>query len=146
MPQYCNDSWFQITGHPHGALYPMSWYNVLHPDDQPMMDEEWAKLGRGENVEFEIRLRKPFFTQEIVGGEKVEGTTWVIAAAYTQRESDGTTTGILGCITDISRQKWTEDFQTRRMKEALEMKRQQENFIDVSIYNESVERSNERRS
>lgn len=126
MPIYCNDMWYAITQHPRGAEYPMSWYNVIHTDDHAIMDAEWAKLGAGASVCFEIRLRKPFKAEEIAGGERVQGDTWILASAYSQRREDGTVSSILGCLTDISRQKWAEDFQTRRKKEALELKRQQE--------------------
>lgn len=126
MPIYCNDMWYAITEHPREAEYPMSWYNVIHSDDHAIMDAEWAKLGAGASVCFEIRLRKPFKAAEIAGGERVQGDTWILASAYSQRREDGTISSIFGCLTDISRQKWAEDFQTRRKKEALELKRQQE--------------------
>jgi PAS domain-containing protein len=109
-----------------------SWYNVLHDTDHPIMDREWAKLLGGEPVSFELRLRRPFVAEEIVPGEKVEGFTWILASAYPEKVDDGTVVGILGCITDISRQKWMEGFQTRKMMEAVELKRQQENFIDMT--------------
>jgi len=96
------------------------------------MDQEWEKLLRGESVSFELRLRHAFILEELIAGEKVEGSTWLIAAAYPERAQDGTVTGILGCLTDISRQKWVEGFQTRRMLEAVELRRQHENFIDMT--------------
>lgn len=95
------------------------------------MDREWGKLLGGEPVSFEIRLTTPFNTEELVPGEKVEGHTWILASAYPQK-SAGAVTGILGCLTDISRQKWMEGFQTRKMLQAIELKRQQENFIDMT--------------
>jgi signal transduction histidine kinase len=42
--------------------------------------------------------------------------------------------GVLGCLTDISRQKWAEGFQARRTDEAIELKRQQENFMDMTSH------------
>lgn len=134
LPIYCNDMWYSITEYPRGAEYPMCWYNVLHPDDQGVMDEQWAKLSAGAAVSFELRLRKPFSAAEIVGGEKVEGDTWILAAAYSQTHEDGTVSSILGCVTDISHQKWAEDFQNRRKNEAVELKRQQESFIDMTSH------------
>lgn len=134
LPIYCNDMWYSITEYPRGAEYPMGWYNVIHPDDHDVMDEQWAKLGAGASVSFELRLRKPFNAAEIVGGEKVEGDTWILAAAYSQAHKDGTISSILGCLTDISRQKWAEDFQNRRKNEAVELKRQQESFIDMTSH------------
>ncbi|KAF2723553.1 histidine kinase M3YPp [Polychaeton citri CBS 116435] len=131
---YANEAWFELTQHPRGAFYPLSWYNVIHEDDHPLMDQEWAKLGRGEPVYFELRLKKPFVTGDFVGGEKVEGTTWIIAAAYTDNRKDGSVKYISGCLTDISRQKWAEGFQERRMQEAMELKRQQENFMDMTSH------------
>lgn len=111
----------------------MSWYNVIVEEDHELMDREWGKLLVGETVSFELRLRRRFEVEEIVGGEKVEGFTWIIAAAYAEKDPDGTVVGILGCITDISRQKWAEGFQKRKMLEAVELKRQQENFIDMTV-------------
>jgi signal transduction histidine kinase/AmiR/NasT family two-component response regulator len=48
--------------------------------------------------------------------------------------SSGTVVGVYGCLTDISKQKWTEGFQKRKMLEAIELKRQQENFIDMTSH------------
>jgi hypothetical protein len=96
------------------------------------MEVEWGKLLAGNAVSFELRLRKPFVAEELINGEKVEGCTWIIASAYPEKSDDGTVTAVLGCLTDISRQKWMEGFQTRRMLEAVELKRQQENFIDMT--------------
>jgi PAS domain-containing protein len=105
---------------------------VILEADHPVMDLEWGKLLRGEPVWLELRLNHPFVAEEIVPGQKVEGPTWIIAAAYPEKAEDGTVVGILGCITDISRQKWIEGFQTRKVVEAVELKRQQENFIDMT--------------
>jgi len=137
-----------MTGHPRNVAYPMassnvsrfsllltklqSWYGVLLEEDHAIMDVEWAKLLAGETVSFELRLKTPFVAEELIGGEKVEGHTWIIAAAYAEKGDDGSVVGILGCITDISHHKWMEGFQTRRMLEAVELKRQQENFIDMT--------------
>jgi hypothetical protein len=96
------------------------------------MDFYWGKLMDGEEVNFEIRLKRPFVTEEFVAGEKVNGPTWIIAAAYAEKNEAGEVTGILGCITDISRIKWAEGFQNIKMLEAVELKRQQENFIDMT--------------
>lgn len=131
---YANENWFKLTQHPRDAFYPLSWYEVIHEDDHPLMDQQWAKLGSGETVEFELRLKKPFDSGEEVDGERVHGFTWIIAAAYPEKRPDGTVKGILGCLTDISRQKWAEGFQERRSKQALELKRQQEAFMDITSH------------
>jgi PAS domain-containing protein len=129
---YANNEYYKLTEHPRNVSYPMSWYNVLMEEDHTLMDTEWAKLMAGEEVNFEIRLKRPFITEELFAGEKITGPTWIIAAAYAEKSLEGEVTGILGCITDISRVKWAEGFQNAKMLEAVELKRQQENFIDMT--------------
>ena len=131
---YANKNWFDLTQHPRDSFYPLSWYSVIHEDDKDVMDEEWAKLGRGEPVHFELRLKRPFRTPESVNGEPVMGQTWIIASAYADKRDDGSVKGILGCLTDISRQKWSEGLQAKRTEEAMELKRQQENFMDMTSH------------
>ncbi|GAB7365113.1 hypothetical protein MBLNU230_g6203t1 [Neophaeotheca triangularis] len=131
---YANENWFRLTQHPRDAFYPLSWYEVIHEDDHALMDWQWARLGSGEPVQFELRLKRPFDSGEMMDGEHVQGTTWIIAAAYPEKRPDGSVKGILGCLTDISRQKWAENFQERRTKQALELKRQQEAFMDITSH------------
>ncbi|KAK4988682.1 hypothetical protein LTR50_003761 [Elasticomyces elasticus] len=131
---YANDNWFNLTQHPRDETLPLSWYHVVDPEDHALLDKEWAKLGAGQSVSFEIRLKKPFVTDETINGEPVKGTTWIIAAAYVEKKPDGSISAVAGCLTDISRQKWAENFQERRREEAVELKRQQENFIDMTSH------------
>lgn len=129
---YANNEYYRLTGHPRDVSHPMSWYDVLLADDHELMDIHWGKLLAGKATSFEIRLKHRFEVEEVVGGEKVQGYTWIIAAAYAEKNTRGDVVGILGCLTDISRQKWAEGFQNRRMLEAVELKKQQENFIDMT--------------
>lgn len=131
---YANKNWFDLTQHPRDGFHPLSWYSVIHEDDRGLVDKEWSKVGRGEPVHFEVRLKRPFFTPERVNGEAVVGDTWIIASAYADKRDDGTVKGILGCMTDISRQKWSEGLQAKRTEEAMELKRQQENFMDMTSH------------
>jgi PAS domain S-box-containing protein len=128
---YANEQWFDLTQHPRDSFHPLSWYDVIHPDDHALMDLEWAKLTAGDPVHFELRLKRPFETDESLNGEAICGETWIIAAAYADKNQDGMVKGILGCLTDISRLKWAEGFQSRRTDEAVELKRQQESFMDT---------------
>jgi PAS domain-containing protein len=138
MVIYANDSWYKLTQHPRDALAPMSWYSVIASDMHPLMDLEWAKLLSGETVSFELRLRKPWVSPEVVDGKNVMGVTWIIAAAFPEKGVDGKVKSVYGTLTDISKQKWAEDFHKRKMQEAMELKRQQERFIDVTSHEMSV--------
>ena len=131
---YANQMWFDLTQHPRDAFHPLSWYDVIHKDDHALMNREWAKLTSGDSVHFELRLKRPFETEEALNGESIRGETWILASAYADKNDDGTVRGILGALSDISRLKWAEGFQARRTEEAIELKRQQEKFMDMTSH------------
>jgi hypothetical protein len=58
-----------------------------------------------------------------------EHHTWILCSAYLEIGSNCEVKEIVGCVTDISRQKWTEGIQKQRTHHALENKSQLENFI-----------------
>ena len=80
-------------------------------------------------VTHEFRFKTPWQARN---GSR--GDTWVLMSAYPERDSEGKLKSVFGSITNISQQKWAEDFQKRRMEEAIELKRQQENFIDMTSW------------
>ena len=128
---YVNESWMAITGYELSEHFEKSWMSTIHEEDRPKMDLEWAKLVEKRiPVCFDLRLKKLWEAIDPVTNKHIRGPTYVIAAAI---PSDiGGKIYITGAITDISRQKWNEDSQMRQRDEALEMKRQQENFIDIT--------------
>lgn len=131
---YANEVYYNLTEHKRDVNTPMSMYDVVMEEDWPIMDAQWKKLMAGEPVSFEIRLRALFKGADKIGDEEIDGAIWIIQAAYPEKADDGKVVGVLGCLTDISRQKWAEDFQKRKMLEAVELKRQQENFIDMTSH------------
>ncbi|QSZ30945.1 hypothetical protein DSL72_000504 [Monilinia vaccinii-corymbosi] len=131
---YANEVYYNLTECPRGLTSPMCWYQSLMHEDWHIMDLNWKKLMNGESVSFEIRLRALFKGADKIGDEEIDGPAWIIAAAYPEKSDDGKVVGVLGCLTDISRQKWAEDFQKRKVLEAVEFKRQQENFIDMTSH------------
>ena len=60
--------------------------------------------------------------------------SFVVASAYAEVNESGALTGIMGCITDISSWKWVDMIQSQRLSEALELKRQQDNFLDITSH------------
>ncbi|KJX93202.1 histidine kinase-group XI protein [Zymoseptoria brevis] len=132
--EYANDSWYALTGHPRGDVSPMSWAVAVHPDARAEFDSHWSRLMAGENIQFETRLSKPFISDEYIGGERLQGETWASSFAYSEKNPDGSVRSILGCVVDISQYKWVESFLERRTAEALELKRQQEAFMDTTSH------------
>lgn len=126
---YCNDMWSRISGHSRNQDIVSAWMDSVRDEDRGRLESEWASLLKDKetiSVEFRFNSRQ----------RKDETTidTWVLMSAYPEKNSDGSLASIFGCITDISSQKWAEKVQDERRQEAVELKRQQENFIDITSH------------
>ncbi|KAK5083305.1 hypothetical protein LTR16_008283, partial [Cryomyces antarcticus] len=64
----------------------------------------------------------------------MSGPTWILSTAFPEIDEDGSVVAIMGWLTDISSQKWSERLQAQRLEDALETKRQSENFIDMTSH------------
>ncbi|KAK2625550.1 hypothetical protein QTJ16_004862 [Diplocarpon rosae] len=127
---YSNDTWWEISRHPRGVSSTNAWMDSIKDEDRAGVEVTWKKLvNKKYAVTHEFRFKTPW--QDRNG---TRGDTWVLMNAYPERDSEGVLKCIFGSITNISQQKWAEDFQKRRMEEAIEMKRQQENFIDMTSH------------
>ncbi|KAL1839861.1 hypothetical protein VTJ49DRAFT_1047 [Mycothermus thermophilus] len=136
---YCNDMWYRISGLPRGARTLAAWMEGIRDEDRPGAEEAWRKLVRDKvPVTHEFRFRG---SRELMDGHY--GDVWALMSAFPEREPPGSPHSggaggelkhIFGCITDISQQKWAESVHKRRRDEAVEMKRQQENFIDITSH------------
>ncbi|KAK7743316.1 hypothetical protein SLS62_010688 [Diatrype stigma] len=126
---YCNDMWWEITRHPRSEDSVNTWMKSVNEEDRAALEQVWHKLIRDKVAithEFRFRCSRNF------GDHIID--TWVLMSAYPERSSDGRIKGIFGCLTDISQQKLAEQIQTHRREEAVELKRQQENFIDITSH------------
>ena len=125
---YSNDTWWEISRHPRAENSANTWMDSIMDEDRDGVGEVWKKLVHKRTpVTHEFRFKTPW--QDRNGSR---GFTWVLMSAYPERDSHGNLKSVFGSITNISQQKWAEDFQKRRMEEAIELKRQQENFIDMT--------------
>lgn len=127
---YCNDTWYEISRVPKETNSTDKWMDSVKNEDKEMVVALWFDLVHNAiamNAEF--RFNKSW---EDPNGNK--GDTWVLASAYPEKDDNGRLKVIFGSITNISQQKWAEHFEKRRMEEAVEMKRQQENFIDITSH------------
>lgn len=59
---------------------------------------------------------------------------WVLCSIFPELSEDGEILEIIGCITEISQQKWGEKLQAAHATRAQESKRQLENFIDTTSH------------
>ena len=128
---YCNDAWYEISRHPRQEITDTdSWMSTVHPDDLPLATGAWSACVREKvPMSIQFRFRHPWRDKSGNTGE-----TWVLGSAFPETGHDGQLKSIFGSITDISTQKFAEGIQKRRMEEAMELKRQQENFIDITSH------------
>ncbi|KAF5018979.1 hypothetical protein F66182_9025 [Fusarium sp. NRRL 66182] len=117
-----------------GKVDVRPWPKCVVPEDLHILDESLAKLvesGRTETAEF--RLRTGWVTEDNNGNTSVS-PRWVLATFMPVKSSDGVIQSFTGCLSDVSIQKWQLDQEKLRKEEAIESKRQQENFIDMTSH------------
>lgn len=127
---YCNEMWWKISGHERGPSTLDAWMQSIQDHDRQGVEDVWRRLVQDKapiTHEFRFKGRR-----QVTDGHTVD--TWALMSAYPERDEQGELKSIFGCITDISQQKWAEDFQKQRRDEAVELKRQQENFIDITSH------------
>ncbi|KAG6010734.1 hypothetical protein E4U21_004122 [Claviceps maximensis] len=131
--RYCNDMWWQISRQNRvedfGNTTSHSWIHNVMDDDRPKLQAAWDKM-LVEKSTMSIEFR--FKCSQRVGDDIID--TWVLMSAYPDSHQNANKESIFGCITDISIQKRAEQVQSDRRKEAVELKRQQENFIDITSH------------
>ncbi|KAI8279354.1 hypothetical protein K4K56_012745 [Colletotrichum sp. SAR 10_98] len=126
---FANDMWWQISRHPRTEDSVNTWMQSVREEDRSGLERSWKKLIEDKEavtVEFRFKCSRQNGRNTI--------DTWVLMSAFPEKTEHGTLKSIFGCITDISPQKWAEDFQKQRREEAVELKRQQENFIDITSH------------
>jgi len=127
---FCNDTWFEITRVPKESHSTDRWVDYVLDEDKPLVKRLWHDLianTRPASAEFRFKARwlDRYGTQD---------DTWVLFSAYPEKGEDGTLKSVFGSVTNISQQKWAEGLQKRKTEEAVERKRQQENFMDITSH------------
>jgi PAS domain S-box-containing protein len=127
---YCNEMWYRISGLPRNASTFAAWMESIRDEDRPGTELAWRRVVEEKTaVTHEFRFKG---SRELIDGHLVD--VWALMSAYPERDEIGELKSIFGCITDISQQKWAESVQKQRRVEAVELKRQQENFIDITSH------------
>jgi PAS domain S-box-containing protein len=128
---YCNDTWYDLASYPKSEQVGDDWIKYIADDDRPLVIRQWRKIiDEQVPISSEFCFKKPWQDKE---GNQLEDT-WVLFSAYPEKGPDGQVKRIFGTVTDISTQKFAEELQKRRMEEAVELKRQQETFIDITSH------------
>lgn len=125
---HANDAWYRLSNHPRDLPdhVEFSFMDLAHPDDQAAIMSAWNTLVQGNCVTFEMRWKaKPGSGHD---------AQWVLSACVPVFDEDQNLVRIAGNTIDINGQKKLQEVQRRQIDEALEAKRQQENFIDMTSH------------
>lgn len=127
---FTNDTWYDISNYPRGQPVAHDWINYVKDEDREMARKTWDTVVHELTpARVEFRYNHPW--KDEFGNT---GETWVLASSFPEKAEDGKLKGIFGSVTDISTQKFAEGIQKKRMEEAIELKRQQENFVGKSSF------------
>ncbi|RAL68170.1 hypothetical protein DID88_008879 [Monilinia fructigena] len=126
---FSNDAWWEISRHPRSDNSAKSWMDSIKDEDRAGVQATWEKLVTQKvNVTKEFRFKTPWQSRHALTD------TWALMNCTSLRDGDDNLMSVFGSITDISHQKWAEEFQKKKTQEAIELKRQQENFIDMTSH------------
>ena len=109
------------------------WMKTVHPDDYNKLEKFFDDLINCKGpLTVEARLKR-LWSMDGQGSGLNQDTAWILASGYAELNRDGELKSVVCWITDISMQKAVAKGLHTKMNEALELKRQQENFIDVGV-------------
>jgi PAS domain S-box-containing protein len=93
---YVNDRWCAIAGMTPDEARGSGWLRALHPGDRPRVLQAWnAAMSHAEAFELPFASRYRFLRPD--GSE-----TWVMGNAVASFEPDGSISGWLGTVTDVT--------------------------------------------
>jgi PAS domain-containing protein len=129
-----NESWYKLSNHPRDmtAHQDFSFMDLVYPEDAALVVSQWNKLLQKEPVTFEMRWKAPPHPSP-TNPELMEEFQWVLSACVPVLDDAGELVSIAGNTIDISAQKRMQEVQRRRVEEALEAKRQAQNFIGTAL-------------
>lgn len=131
-----NESWYKLSNHPRDMIahQDFSFMELVYPEDAAFVISQWNTLVQKEPVTFEMRWKAPPRPSP-TNPEVLEDFQWVLSACVPVLDDAGELVSIAGNTIDISAQKRMQEVQRRRVEEAMEAKRQAQNFIGKSLLN-----------
>ncbi|RAL65670.1 hypothetical protein DID88_005341 [Monilinia fructigena] len=116
---YANEQWFSISGLSKTETLseiPFSWVAAIGDLDRPKFTSKWAELiSQNTTIVIETRMGNPWVGN--IAGSTLTIQRWVLATFSPELDENGNLKSVMGCSTDISRIKWAEDLQDRRLKD-----------------------------
>lgn len=131
-PMWLNEAYCNLTGVRREDFKPGIWQKAIVPEDLPKVEGRWGELASGKPiVPFTFRVKRHHDAKAKPGSCESLDYRWLLSNAFVDFDEDGSSRRVMGWLTDISAEKWSERLQTQRLEDALETKRQTEKFIDM---------------
>jgi hypothetical protein len=145
-----------MTGHSREDEASFSFLEYMHGQSKTKCAAMWDGLIRDRKpLQEELQIKNPRTTPTDLSGEPIE--FWVLANSVPELSPDGQIryvfcwrgflreisctdilpsdcSSIMGSIADISHMKWAQGLRDQRLRDAEEMKRQQNEFIDITSH------------
>ncbi|KAI1850884.1 hypothetical protein JX266_003549 [Neoarthrinium moseri] len=128
-----NDRYYEMTGHSRVSSYEMSFMEQIEEGSKVTMEDGWSRMVVDHQPwSGELELKRLLVKPVDLNGDDIQ--YWVLVNAQPEFAADGSVRSIMGSITDISHLKWAQGLQNRRLQEAEETRRQQNEFIDITSH------------
>ena len=128
-----NERYYEMTGHPRDNDDELSFLNLVADESRDITQGMWNDMMTTLKASTrELRLQNPKVQPRDLSGEPID--YWVMASSQPEIGPGGQVISIMGSIADISHIKWAQGLQERRIREAEETKRQQNDFIDITSH------------
>ncbi|KAF2790043.1 aerobic respiration control sensor protein arcB [Melanomma pulvis-pyrius CBS 109.77] len=129
-----NDRYYEMTGHPRDSADSLSFLDHMAEGSRQRAKDMWTHIitdlkPRSEELQLSNSKVQP---RNLTSDEPIE--YWVLASSMPEIGLNGELRSIMGSIADISHLKWAQGLQDRRLREAEETKRQQNEFIDITSH------------
>jgi len=128
---FANEQWWSMTNFPRDSNTTGTswWMPIISEEDRPYAAEMFTKLVAEQvPVHFEIRLMTP--SKHVARAP----FTWTLVSAYPEISNEDSLQALVACFTDITEQKKAAEVERTRTEDAVEAKRQQEAFVDITSH------------
>jgi PAS domain S-box-containing protein len=96
---YVNKTWCEITGFTEQEAYGSGWARAIFSEDRQMVTDGWMRAVSNQ-VDFKLEFRFD---------NPIKGLRWVRNQATPLRDNDGSVTGYIGSVEDITQEKLFEE-------------------------------------
>lgn len=118
---YVNPRWREISGMKEAPALGDDWLAAVHPDDRDIIHQGWENATQG---------NRPSSTSEYRFLKPDGSTVYVLGLAVAQTNSQGSITGYVGTIIDITERKKAEEEILRLLKEVTHEKSLSDSVIN----------------